>query len=267
MFFLITIKKLMNLKFDLTLCENYKSNSQISRVLTENWLKANGYCPNCNKEYLNEYLNNKPVADFFCSSCNEDYELKSKKGMNVGKKIVDGAFSSMIERINSDSNPNFFFLTYNNITWSVNNFLIIPKHFFIPQIIEQRKPLSVNAKRAGWIGCNIDLQKIPESGRIFLIKNKKVLSRDLVKEKWNKTVFLKTKTLKSKGWLIETLNCIDKINSSTFTLDEMYKFENELKTKFPNNSFVKDKIRQQLQILRDKGIIEFKARGLYKKII
>jgi type II restriction enzyme len=32
----------------------------------------------------------------------------------------------------------------------VNNFFVIPKYFFIPEIIEKRKPLSETAKRAGW---------------------------------------------------------------------------------------------------------------------
>jgi len=99
----------MDLSFDLSLIKNYKNNSQISRVLTENWLKTNGYCPSCNEPYLNEFENNKPVADFYCNSCKEEYELKSKKGTKIGKKIVDGAYSTMIERINSESNPNFFF--------------------------------------------------------------------------------------------------------------------------------------------------------------
>jgi type II restriction enzyme len=74
---------------------------------------SNSYCPNCGKDQISEYPNNQPVADFFCAFCNEDYELKSKNG-NLGKKIVDGAYSSMIERITSDVNPNFFFLTYSN---------------------------------------------------------------------------------------------------------------------------------------------------------
>ena len=52
----------------------------------------------------------------------------------------------------------------------------------------------------------------------------------------------------------------------TFTLDEIYKFEQKLKIKYPNNNFIKDKIRQQLQLLRDKGIIEFVGRGNYKKV-
>ena len=45
----------------------------------------------------------------------------------------------------------------------------------------------------------------------------------------------------------------------------MYQFEQKLKTKYPNNQFIKDKIRQQLQVLRDKDLIEFVSRGTYRK--
>ena len=72
--------------------------------------------------------------------------------------------------------------------------------------------------------------------------------------------------MKSKGWLIDILSCIDSIPDMTFKLDEIYKFESLLKEKHPKNKFVKDKIRQQLQILRDKGVIEFVSKGVYKKI-
>ncbi|PWE25349.1 restriction endonuclease, partial [Aliarcobacter skirrowii] len=37
-----------------------------------------------------------------------------------------------------------------------------------------------------------------------------------------------------------------------------------LKTKYPNNNFIEDKIRQQLQILRDKNYLTFESRGKYK---
>lgn len=63
------------------------------------------------------------------------------------------------------------------------------------------------------------------------------------------------------------MKCVDSIKNNSFSLDEVYNFENQLKLKYPNNNFIKDKIRQQLQILRDKGIIEFSGRGNYKKII
>ena len=255
----------MNLKFNIKLADSYTSFSQIARVLTENWVKENSYCPNCGKDKISEYPNNQPVADFFCDFCNEDFELKSKNG-NLGNKIVDGAYISMIERINSVNNPNFFFLTYSKNDWFVNDFLIIPKHFFQPEIIEKRKPLAETARRAGWIGCNIDLQRIPHLGRIFLVKNSVVADRKNVIETWSKTVFLREKSVEAKGWTLDVLKCLDQIKSTDFSLDEVYKFEDELKQKHPENNFVKDKIRQQLQILRDTNIIEFVSRGKYRKI-
>jgi type II restriction enzyme len=76
----------------------------------------------------------------------------------------------MIERLQSDTNPNFFFLNYTK-NYEISNFVVIPKHFFTSEIIEKRKPLSETARRAGWTGCNILLSPIPESGKIFYIKN------------------------------------------------------------------------------------------------
>ena len=255
----------MNLKFNTRLADSYHSSSQIARVLTEDWVKQNSYCPNCGQEKISEYSNNKPVADFYCSNCSEDYELKSKDG-KLGSRILDGAYSTMIQRITSESNPNFFFLTYDRNKWSVNNFIIIPKHFFLPEIIEKRKPLAQTARRAGWLGCNIDLAKIPMLGRIFLVKDSRVVERQGVLNNWNRTVFLRNKTIESKGWTLDVLKCIDNINRNEFELNDVYKFEAELKQRHPGNNFIKDKIRQQLQVLRDKGVIEFVSKGKYKKV-
>ena len=61
------------------------------------------------------------------------------------------------------------------------------------------------------------------------------------------------------------MHCIDFIPKETFTLDEVYQFEDKLKLKYSNNNFIKEKIRQQLQYLRDQGFVEFVARGTYRK--
>lgn len=254
----------MNLAFNTNLAHGYKSNSQIARLLTENWVLNNSYCPNCGEKPLNEFENNRPVADFYCKKCSEEFELKSKNG-KLSNTITDGAYSTMIERINSENNPNFFFLTYTK-NWTVSNFLIIPKQFFTPEIIIKRKPLAETAKRAGWVGCNIDISKVADAGKVFLVKDSQIINRDLVKETFNKTLFLRTKNKDAKGWILDIMNCVDLIKKETFTLDEVYKFEEKLKLKYPNNNFIKDKIRQQLQVLRDKGVIEFVSRGKYKKV-
>lgn len=253
----------MSLNLYSSIADNYDSNSQKIRVLTEKWVCKYSYCPSCGNT-ISQYANNKPVADFFCPKCNEDYELKSKKD-KLGKKIVDGAYSTMIERLKSDSNPNFFFLNYDKNSYDVTNFIVIPKHFFIPEIIEKRKALSPTAKRAGWIGCNILLDTIPISGKIFYIKDGKEQHKDKILEDWDKTKFLEqSNNLKTKSWLLDMIKCIEKINKNVFNLNDMYQFEKYLKFRHPDNNNIQAKIRQQLQVLRDSNYLSFESRGKYR---
>lgn len=155
-------------------------------------------------------------------------------------------------------------MTYKN--YEVNNFILIPNHFFTPQIIIKRNPLGPNARRAGWTGCNIDISSIPDSGKIFIVKNQLEIDHNIVISNYAKTKSLQTKNLDSRGWLLDTLSCIERIKEKDFTLNQVYNFEEELKLKHPDNNFIKDKIRQQLQYLRDKGFIEFVSPGHYRKI-
>ena len=53
----------MNLAFNTSLVHGYISNSQIARLLTENWVLNNSYRPNCGEIPLNEFENNRLVAD------------------------------------------------------------------------------------------------------------------------------------------------------------------------------------------------------------
>ena len=64
--------------------------------------------------------------------------------------------------------------------------------------------------------------------------------------------------------MLDILNCINKIKSEIFTLQDVYKFADFLKTKHNFNHNIDAKIRQQLQFLRDRGFIEFIGRGKYK---
>lgn len=109
------------------------------------------------------------------------------------------------------------------------------------------------------------MQEIPASAKISIIKEGVVLPEKQVISQYKKVYNLHTKTLEGRGWLIDTLHCVEKLNS-TFTLDQMYKFVDELQLLHPNNNHIQDKIRQQLQFLRDKGFLEFKSRGVYRKL-
>lgn len=255
---------IVDLSFETKLADGYTSQSQKIRILSEHWVDNQIYCPNCGHLEIDKYANNKPVADFFCSNCREDYELKSKQN-DTGLKIVDGAYRTMIDRLQSNSNPNFFLLNYDLQNLEVLSFLVIPKHFFVPEIIEERKPLSQRARRAGWVGCNILLQSIPQTGRIFFVKNRHVESKEKVLAQWQRTLFLREeKEISAKGWLLDVMLCVEKLARKEFSLNEVYAFESELSKKYPDNFHIKDKIRQQLQVLRDRNYLDFTARGSYQ---
>jgi type II restriction enzyme len=155
-------------------------------------------------------------------------------------------------------------MNYDAKSLSVVNLLIVPKHFFVREIIEERKPLAATARRAGWIGSNIILSRVPESGKIRIVKGGVVRPKDEVLEEWQKTLFLRNESPETRGWLLDVMKCVESLGKRDFTLEEVYAFERHLGDLYPGNQNVKPKIRQQLQYLRDRGFIEFVTRGQYR---
>lgn len=254
----------MNFDFDSGLATQYHSSSQKIRVMSESWVANNIFCPRCGNPHIRKLDNNLPVADFQCDCCGAIFELKSKQG-KIGKKIADGAYGTMVERISSTQNPDLFVMSYTE-KLSVINMLVIPKFLFVPPIIEKRKPLGKNARRAGWVGCNILIQDIPAQGKIDIIRNQVISNVDDVVHMYKHIEKLQTNHMESRGWLLDVLNCVNQIPSAEFTLGEIYAYAEDLQQKHIENHNIEAKIRQQLQILRDKGFIEFVGRGKYRKI-
>jgi type II restriction enzyme len=241
----------------------FESPSQNARVWTEKWMRKWIFCPACGNDEIDQYENNRPASDFHCPACREQYELKSKKG-KFSSKVVDGAYKTLCERLTSDTNPNFAFLSYNLAEKSVENLFVVPKHFVVPAIIEERPPLAMTARRAGWIGCNIRLNEIPASGKIFIVRDGLPQQATAVRKQWQETLFLRDTSLAARGWLIDVMSCCEAIGTSEFSLDDVYAFEDKLARAYPDNNNVRPKIRQQLQFLRDHGYLVFVGRGRYR---
>jgi type II restriction enzyme len=241
----------------------YESGSQSARVWTERWVREWVYCPGCGNAKISTFPNNAPVADFFCPSCREEYELKSQKG-KFGSKVLDGAFQAKCERLAASNNPNLFLLNYDLEKHSVVNLLIVPKHFFVREIIKRRKPLAPTARRAGWIGSYILLDQIPASGKIYIVRDAVLQPKEAVLAEWQKTLFLRDESLEARGWLIEVMKCVEAIGKTEFQIEDVYAYEDHLSRLYPGNQNVKPKIRQQLQYLRDRGYLDFVSRGYYR---
>lgn len=254
----------MDLSFHISLAEGYKSPQQIARVLTEDWIGREAYCPNCGQPSISRRGNNSRIADFSCVGCMEEYEAKSLS-RPFGNKMIDGEYGTLIRRLRSASNPNFFLLQYDRVDRKVLNFEVVPKHFFVPELVEARRPLPPHARRAGWTGCQILLTSIPKAGRIFLVRNGIAEPKDKVLSIWRQTIFLRDRTsAAAKGWLLAVMKCVDKIGRTAFAIDDLYVFESELRSMYPGNRHIRAKIRQQLQLLRDLGYLEFVGGGNYR---
>jgi type II restriction enzyme len=241
----------------------FESPSQNARVWTESWVSHQLFCPSCGAPSISRFTNNRPVADFECTSCREEYELKSQKGP-FGAKVVDGAYGTMMQRLSASNNPNLLLMNYDLKLLAVTDLMVVPKQFFIPDIIEERKPLAVTARRAGWIGCNILLGQVPQVGKIFLVRGGQLVPKDAVLYQWRSTLFLRDESVAARGWLIDVMKCVELIGRPKFTLDDVYAFEGRLSQLYPGNNNVRPKIRQQLQVLRDQGFLEFVGRGSYR---
>ncbi|MDH4227253.1 MAG: phospholipase D-like domain-containing protein [Deltaproteobacteria bacterium] len=68
------------------------------------------------------------------------------------------------------------------------------------------------------------------------------------------------------SWKKDVFDCLTEVPKDIFSIDDIYSFSTRLKMLHPKNMNIKPKIRQQLQYLRNIGLLEFVKPGLYKKL-
>ena len=254
----------MDLNLESTISLGYKSHSQQARIFSESWIEREMYCPSCSSNNLDPLPLGTKIIDFKCDSCEEQYQIKSTS-KPVRNRIMDSEYHTMMNAIQNDLSPNLMLLHYSKETWKVQDLLLIPRHLIVPSVIEKRNPLGPGARRAGWTGCNILLTNIPSTGRIFVIEDSTIHHPNIVREEWAKLRFIGKMESESRGWLVDILRCVQSLGQKRFTLQEIYsQFEDELSRLHPQNKNIRPKIRQQLQILRDKRQIRFVGKGIYE---
>jgi len=67
--------------------------------------------------------------------------------------------------------------------------------------------------------------------------------------------------------MADVLACVREIRKPEFALTDAYAFEKRLGALHRHNRNVRPKIRQQLQVLRDRGVLEFLGRGRYRVLL
>jgi type II restriction enzyme len=253
----------VNLQLPTTGLDNYKSASQRARICTESWGAATLYCPACDSRRIDALPSGTHAADFTCPSCDSRFQLKSKSSA-FGSRVIDGAYAAMHRAIVGDETPNLFLLHYQLPKLMVENVLLIPHFAFTLSFLEKRKPLSINARRAGWVGCNFLLDRIPSDARIPIIQDGRPVSSAKVRKAYERLRPLEKLNAQKRGWTLDVLRIVKGLNKKEFTLKEVYDQEEALASLHPHNAHIRDKIRQQLQVLRDLGLLEFLGSGEYR---
>ena len=252
----------MNLSMTGQLASAYHSGSQRARVVTEAWGEDNLYCPNCSSPKLTRLSHNTKASDYSCPNCSFRYQLKGQQ-TRFGNHINDGAYGAMMNAIREDETPNFYFMHYDLASWSIKNLLLIPSFAFPTSAIIKRKPLAITARRAGWVGCNIALHRIPADARIAVVTDSLVASAKNVRAQFRRVKPLAEIKAKERGWTLDVLNAVRRLGKKEFTTSDTYTFAREMEKLHPDNRHVKDKIRQQLQVLRDTGFLSHMERGVW----
>ena len=170
----------------------------------------------------------------------------------------------MMNAIRHDELPSFYFMQYELATWRVRNLLLVPHFAFPPSAIIKRKPLSRTARRAGWVGCNFALNRIPADARIAVVTESRISPAAEVREKFKRVKPLKDISITQRGWTLDVLNAIRRLGKTEFSTADAYAFTRELEKIHPGNRHVHDKIRQQLQVLRDTGLLLHLGRGEWR---
>ena len=242
----------------------------MARVVTEAWANSNLYCLACPSDHLIAARANTHVRDFSCPACDTSYQLKSKNGKH-GRVVGNSAYGPKIAAIDEGRAPHYAFLDYSWDSWMVTGLFMVPGHFITRSVIQKREPLRQTARRAGWVGSNILLDKVTPEGRINLLYEGTCRDPSVVRAEWRKVAFLGSDMRARGGWGADVLSCVRQMESETgdkeFTLQAFYsRFTESLSHLHPDNNNVQAKIRQQLQVLRCGGMLEFLGRGRYRVI-
>ncbi|HEX4350615.1 MAG TPA: hypothetical protein VH251_09510, partial [Verrucomicrobiae bacterium] len=176
--------------------------------------------------------------------------------------------------------------------------------------------------RAGWVGCNFDLTRIPAEARIVLVQTVPspspprsggegrgevvpipqdaahppgihkprasvlecggppplfpvgrggrkdvrtlIVPPEEVRKKFQRLKPLKELSIQDRGWTLDVLNIVHRLGKKEFSNADVYAFERELETLHPGNRHIKDKIRQQLQQLRDRNLLLHVGRNCWR---
>ena len=152
----------------------WKSKSRIFGQIIEEWFVNN---INCDCEGIfNLQKVNQTSYDAVCNFCGKKVQIKASDKLFRPRKdetlqILGSEYQTTLSSIKNQESWDLFLISYDKTLQEVVMILKIDSKFINPECVIPRKPLSINARRAGWQGCYlkfnwIDIKKIYEKSTI-----------------------------------------------------------------------------------------------------
>jgi len=144
----------------------WKSNPKIIGRAGEKYCCKNMNCIKCNGFNWLECKTNKKSIDQICKLCKKKYQIKcknitEKKYTKIIKnkvfKTLGAEYKTTLDSIKE--NIDYIIILYNKKDYMIHGIIHIKSINITSDNIIPRKPLSKNAKRAGWQGCNLHFTK------------------------------------------------------------------------------------------------------------
>jgi type II restriction enzyme len=110
------------------------------------------------------------------------------------------------------------------------------------------------------------LGRIPPDAKILIVADGLPTEASQVRMRYSRLRPIEKLDSQGRGWTLDVLSVVRELNKEDFSLEEVYSFEGFLSRLHPGNRHVRDKIRQQLQVLRDLGLVAFLGRGQYRLV-
>ena len=102
---------------------------------------------------------------------------------------------------------------------------------------------------------------------IEIIRDGVARPRESVREQFRRLNRLREVPIERRGWTTLTLSVLRELQRPEFSLAEIYNREQFFSLVYPNNRNIRAKVRQQLQVLRDLGYLEFCGAGTYRLLL
>jgi len=145
----------------------WKSNSRIIGRAAEIYSCEKIQCIKCNEMNWLECNINTKSKDQICKNCGKKYQIKCKNTTeklynNIKKnsefKTIGAEYNTTLKSI--EDQIDYIIILYETVNHNILDIIHIKSDNITCDNIIARNPLSNNAKRAGWQGCNLHFTKI-----------------------------------------------------------------------------------------------------------